>query len=578
MSHDIVPEMRDYNTFIMRISKKDDKSGQWSEILSWKFTLCILLTLSLIIFREKTHNDKIQILTSSNQIKMEPRNWKPRDSIPHVMWFTYKYNLLKIRDPIGLYDNVVNTVIAYRNSWGEIDAPVHFMTDADCIPLIEKMEPRIVSFFIEEKEGAFKADICRVAALYLHGGYYSDVDMQTVEPFVLSGGKYTFATVRCKEKIEGTPHTSTCGFFQSFIAASPGHLLLQFSMEEMLQVYIKDGDRSMLGVIAMYKAYEKLPEKSKESVYLLNTYALDDTDVGNDMHPDLKRNDGNGHGKGNCNWVVEDEEKKAYFFARSPMPFNSGCMLSSGIRNNLFFTSDTNKEQITTISQFFIDKSFGLGRIRREDITFEEGIYARMFYIFDKARLFMLDNARCVDEVDKANQELGKFYRDTLDTSTDIFFDICVVAVLYNEGGFFHSKDLILNKEGFLPTLDNTRFIATFSPQKQSFTRGYFAASKHHAILKKALNMIIDVTKQSGGALSDTFSVMDIVYQAYMDVGGHAEFVLDICSTSHNDSPFSPILLSEKVPDGVNVIKDSLGQNVNYFRSSSTPGYDKCTQ
>ena len=128
-----------------------------------------------------------------------------------------------------------------------------------------------------------------------------------------------------------------------------------------------------------------------------------------------------------------------------------------------------------------------------------------MFIFLIKLAYFILDNARCVDKVDKANQELGKFYRDILDTSTDIVFDICVVVVLYNEGGFFHLKDLILNKEEVLPTLDNTRFIATFFSQKKSFTRGYIAASKNYAIFKKALNMIIDVTKQSGGAISDTF-------------------------------------------------------------------------
>lgn len=92
-------------------------------------------------------------------------------------------------------------------------------------------------------------------------------------------------------------------------------------------------------------------------------------------------------------------------------------------------------------------------------------------YIFDSIRLFTLDHSRCYDEVEEAKPELGKFYREfyniILHPSSDMFFDICVVAALYNQGGFFHSKDLILNGEGYLPIYDSTMFVATFSPKKK---------------------------------------------------------------------------------------------------------------
>lgn len=553
------------------INIKDKETGLWNHILRWKYTLSICIMLLLIVFQEQRHNGYIKKLTDSNQINVRGIRAETSDIVPHILWFTYKHNLLKIREPLELYDNVVDTITAYRKTWGEIDVPVHFMSDEDCIPLIKRMEPRMVSYFLDEKEGAFKADICRIAALYFHGGYYSDIDMKTIEPFVLSGKRYTFATVRCKD-VGDRNIVSTCGFFQSFIASVPGHVLLRVSMEIILQVYIEDGNKSMLGVVAMYHAYEKLSEEEKDTIYLLNTYSLDDMDVGNKFHPDLKRLDGNG----NCNWIVEDGEKP-HFFARSPMPFNSGCMASSGINNNMFFTEDMKQENLDKIKDDFVDKSFGLHNTNEPKI--EDGIYdkRRKFYIFDKIRLFILDRLRCMDEVDKAKPELREFYRERLDASSDLFYDICVVATLHNEGGYFHSKDLILGAEVFLPKIDTTRFIATYSSHKQTFTRGYLAASKNHAILKKTLNTLVDITEKSKVTFSDTFSVMDILYQAYMDVGGHVEFVFDICSRPAELSPFFPILLSEEGPDGQNVIKDSFGQNINYVRSNEYPGYDKCS-
>ena len=79
--------------------------------------------------------------------------------------------------------------------------------------------------------------------------------------------------------------------------------------------------------------------------------------------------------------------------------------------------------------------------------------------------------------------------------------------------------------------------------------------------------MIVDATKSVG----DTFSIMDIVYKAYMDVGGHTELLYDICSTFGNVS--LPLIPSEQVPDGKNVIKDSFGLNVNYYRNNE---YGEC--
>ena len=51
----------------------------------------------------------------------------------------------------------------------------------------------------------YKADICRAAYLYLHGGYYFDVDVLVVRPFLAGDAK--FVTVK------GTGYEIN-GFFQ----------------------------------------------------------------------------------------------------------------------------------------------------------------------------------------------------------------------------------------------------------------------------------------------------------------------------------------------------------------------------
>ena len=50
----------------------------------------------------------------------------------------------------------------------------------------------------QEKKGSFKGDICRGAALYVHGGFYMDVDIEALYPLVgFVRPSTTFTTVTC---------------------------------------------------------------------------------------------------------------------------------------------------------------------------------------------------------------------------------------------------------------------------------------------------------------------------------------------------------------------------------------------
>jgi hypothetical protein len=195
--------------------------------------------------------------------------------IPRRLIFTYKYNLLKpskddppfdAQDPLTA--NVLNTIKRYKQYWASADKAngqasvdnevvISFLDNADCVEVINKVEPKLVEYFTKEKRGDLKADICRIAELLLHGGYYFDADIFVVEPVTLDtlpiqdeelsdpsiqlqylekgyemaqpneADVVTFATVI---NVQGV-------FFQAFLAAMPHHPTIQRAMDYILAYY-----------------------------------------------------------------------------------------------------------------------------------------------------------------------------------------------------------------------------------------------------------------------------------------------------------------------------------------------------
>jgi mannosyltransferase OCH1-like enzyme len=118
----------------------------------------------------------------------------------------------------------------------------------DCIRVLNATEPRLLKYFKKEK-GMHKADMCRVAELYLLGGYYFDVDLLAVHP-VSPANSVQFVTVKA-------PDEAKDGFFQAFTASAPGHPILKKSLDILLEVYQGKRKREgWLGPKTMHIAYE----------------------------------------------------------------------------------------------------------------------------------------------------------------------------------------------------------------------------------------------------------------------------------------------------------------------------------
>ncbi|CAJ1951446.1 unnamed protein product [Cylindrotheca closterium] len=304
------------------------------------WTLCLQLSSVVALEAADTPSSTLRSRNDVMNNIHNNRNHNENDDnaslIPHRLIFTYKNNMLETKYPTDLYNNVLNTIQVYADEWNKAveEMDVMFIDDAMCLELIPKVEPRLLKYFQLEPLGSFKADICRVAALYLYGGYYFDVDIQALKA------------------LQPNPDTdfitSTCGnnqFFQAVMALSRQHPLARATLDSMLDdwYYIPSvvqnltmarvdasvsmgkeynearGNylsqyfnmsheiKPMLGTATLRMAYDR--HRNLTSAWILDE--LDNVDT--PLYPDLKREE-TGWG---CNYMVHDTPSKVpYFFSR----------------------------------------------------------------------------------------------------------------------------------------------------------------------------------------------------------------------------------------------------------------------
>ena len=237
------------------------------KFILWGFVVLVCISTVLLVNTKsilEIMSMNIEVQSSARDKMMTPLF----HTIPHNLFFTYKYDILKTKDPAQFYSNIMNTVDIYRAASSNLSAPVYFMTDADCRDTIRRVEPKLLQHFDNEEKGMYKADICRIVALYEKGGYYFDVDIEVIEA-VQMPGHVGFAT--CHE-------TSRKGFFQAFLAAKPGHPILKEATNKMTDYY--EGRlrlHSFLGPSTLKDAYEALSEEARQDVMLLEETSLDST-------------------------------------------------------------------------------------------------------------------------------------------------------------------------------------------------------------------------------------------------------------------------------------------------------------
>jgi hypothetical protein len=236
----------------------------------------------------------------------------PDFKIPRRLIFTYKSNLLETKDPPMFYENVQKTIKMYREAWGEPDAPVWFLDDDDCRSAIYAAKPTLVAYFDREPRGSWKADICRVAALYLTGGYYFDVDMEAVNPWIPSRN-VTFATAVDPIGIR---------YFQSFLASEQKGQVIEEALDEMLLFYEiqKSRSNSYIGPDTLMWAFESIPPSELGETVILEEI---DFSLEEDAEMPSRRREGVGCC---CRYKVQEPASNVTMFYSRIVGAGKGCM------------------------------------------------------------------------------------------------------------------------------------------------------------------------------------------------------------------------------------------------------------
>jgi hypothetical protein len=248
-----------------------------------------------------------------NPVPIDMRGPPSQDfKIPRRMIFTYKHNILETKEPPHLYENVLNTIQKYREAWGEPNAPVWFLNNTDCLSVLYAAKPALLNYFALEVHGSWKADICRVAALYLTGGYYFDVDMEVVQPWK-HDDNVTFATVM-------TPETNR--YFQSFLVSEPQSRIMEKSLSRMLHFYENHISREgvLLGPDVMKWAFDSVPISDRGQAVFLEEH-----EYPRDQIESLERREAVGCC---CNFGVRDSNTKQRFFYSRIVGAGRSCMPS----------------------------------------------------------------------------------------------------------------------------------------------------------------------------------------------------------------------------------------------------------
>jgi len=116
-----------------------------------------------------------------------------------------------------------------QQSWAVEDFTYNFYDDKQCLDFIKKhFTQKEVNAFIDLVPGAFKADLFRLCALYVHGGVYADIDTILLEDL--------------KKLLDQNVNLIVCRddpmaekwLWNGFIAATPKHPALKIAIQKII--------------------------------------------------------------------------------------------------------------------------------------------------------------------------------------------------------------------------------------------------------------------------------------------------------------------------------------------------------
>lgn len=269
---------------------------------------------SLTIWQTMPAESRFSAIVSDKSLKI-PKSAVTADvalsgPIPHALWFTYKHNILTNKTPQIFYKNIVKSIDSYRNAWkNDPNMTVKFLVDSNCTDLLKEVDQELnlslSNSFLAVTSGAFKSDLCRLAVLYLHGGYYFDIDMEVIQPILL-GDEISFSSA-----------TSTIRpvFFQSYLASTPRHPIIRRNLDTMEEYYRGEGQcikrkTRVVGCCTLMTAWKQTQKKGNVKILqevLLNHEMYDGAYSNIPFRGQMKA----------CHFIVHDPQlRQVYFYSR----------------------------------------------------------------------------------------------------------------------------------------------------------------------------------------------------------------------------------------------------------------------
>ena len=157
--------------------------------------------------------------------------------IPDILWQSWKTK------------DVPKSVKTQADSWNISNPQLQkrFMDDTECASFIlEHFGESVYELYLQLPQPIMRADFWRVAVVYVHGGYYSDLDIT--------------CKVKIKDLIPGKPEAvfvqELDNISNFFFGAEPGHPVLKAALDRMISeaARITDKETQSFGMHSLHSA------------------------------------------------------------------------------------------------------------------------------------------------------------------------------------------------------------------------------------------------------------------------------------------------------------------------------------
>ncbi len=532
---------------------------------------------------------------------------KPR--IPHhIVLLDSRYDSL-FDVPSPLQENLHNTIEKYLDFWDDtpitstkpfkshydkikamVESPyVWYLNNTECENAINAVAADLLPLYRNEKHGQNKANICRIAAVYLRGGYYFDTDMQVVKPVHID------PTITFVSPWEA-PFGKVKGLFNSFIAVAPRHPMIKVNIELMRDFYVKRTRKfHLLGTGSLYQAFLSFYSLSAEQATNIRDGKLvfspndESMSMVNEGATPLFKPTGLSK-KWPAEMVLAEFEMTPFDYPNFPRHDNTEKHLCDYVVHNFqkkeiyFYSRFTDIESCGLLHKIprravFIDPSLetlrDLPNNLKLNVKNTAEIYTKFWTETEKNKLdyeqrfqdkgVFLGNKECKKIVEEIQPRLLPYFLS--EQSFENKRKLCKLTYLFDKGGYYFDTDLEV-KDAVAPMNDRISYIQpktrlSHGKGDVALIDSFMAASARHPLIRMQLENLREfysssrvseeiMTSHNGMQFTGEKSMMSAIDQFYVRDGNgiNVEYWALDFSLQERTLNFQSQATGEQIDDG----------------------------